>query len=739
MSWAAADARRRPSWSGGLLLGGLLAALAAPLLLGVAPAAASESTDVEIRLTSLTGVLAPEEADADDDDADEEAGAEDAGGEDVGGVMSALTTTSGPGEDLELRLLVHNRGEEPVDGLRVVVEVHPAVADRAELGAVFDGDGPASTATVHQQDVRELAPIEPGEVAGIEEELTPEHVPWAEEGGVHPLRISLVRGAEVLDELTTAVVWLGEVSGEPLLTTLVWPISDEPWRVAQSAYPAGSQRDVRRGERLDTLLRGLELRDEPGVLLAPAPHLLEDLADQATGFVELVRREDGTRGKRELEPDGERAQRAAVTLHRLRELAAEAPHQPVAGAYAEADLVGLLRHGGALRELAGELATEGRSRLQRDIERSVDTSTFVLNAPITPEVLDLMPSQHLLVAPEVIDDPPDDARIHQMRSPSGRPLTLSVGDPRISQLLADTEQGGQLTAQRILAETAATYFAEPDVPDRTVALHPPLDWDPDPELVHALLQGIEDAPWLELVSPAQLVGSAQRAPGTVELAEPADERLPHDVAEQLITALDDLQAAVESWPVSAEEAPDRSRREMRTTLLRSTSRLLDPELEATPLIRDVQSDIDGFFGDVEVASGSQVTLTSESGQVPVTVRRTRGGPVTVRVEVDSQGLLVWDDRQSDDIVLADDEAHTVSFETRALGTGTFPVTVVVTDATGTRELERTTLRVRSTAVSGPALSATGVLVLVLLLVGALRRRPREPRLQVVDDRERSGT
>ena len=743
--------------AGPTVVGGVLAIACALALLPAlpsTPAGASESAEVELRLTRLTGVLAPETGTADTGTGDTGTGdtgtadtgtadtraGHDAGDPDAAGLAAELAADGDhPGEDLSLRLLVHNRGDEPIDGLRVVVEVHPAVESRTRLAEILDGEGEAATASVHQQDVRELGSLDPGDVAGVEEHLTPEQVLWAQDGGVHPLRISLVRGAEVLDELTTAVVWLGRTSGEPLLTTMLWPLTDTPWRIEQGEYSASAQRDIRTGGRLDVLLRALELHDDPAVLLAPSAHLVEDLADQSAGFVAVERQEDGTRSRSGIAAEDEEARRAATTLRRLREVAEHVRHQPVTGPYADADLAGLLAHGGQLRELAGELATEGRSRLQRDLGRSVDASTFMVSTPISPETLDLMPSQHLLLRPEVLAAPPGDARLQQLRSPSGRPLTVSVGDPTISELLDDGGREGLVTAQRILAETAAAYFADPGVADRTISLHPPDDWDPAPDLAHALLEGLSGAPWLELVSTSQLVGEAERAPGTLELADVGDERFPHDVADRLSTALMDLQAAVDSWPETSEATPERSRSEMHTALLRSTSRLLDPAIEASALISDVQTDVDRFFGDVEVASGSQVTLTAETGQVPVTVRRTRGGPVTVRIEVQSQGRLVWDERRSDEIVLAGDEAHTVSFETRALSTGTFPVTVVVTDATGTRELERTTLRVRSTAVSGPALSATGALVLGLLLIGALRRRPRGRRLQVIDGAERRDT
>jgi hypothetical protein len=714
-------ARRSSTW----LASGVLGLAVAGLL--ALPAVASESPDVGLHLADVTGVLGP---DPDRDDADAEA--------------APLTAEqSDPGGDLELRLLVSNRGESSVEGLRVVVEIHPAASSREALADAFRGGGFGSpTGPVHDQAVRELSSLEPGEVAGVEETISQEEAGWPADGGVHPVRISLVRGAEVIDELVTAVVWLGDTRGGQLLTTFVWPLSDAPWRTEQGSYPAAAQGEIRPGGRLDVLLRALEQHEGAGVLLAPAPHLLEDLQDQASGFEQVELQEDGSRMTEHVEPEDEPARLANATLQRLREVAEQLPNQPVYGPYADADLDALATQGQAMRELAGELASDGRRRVQLGLERTADASAFVVGSPISPESLDLMPTEHLLLPAGLVEDDGVRGELRTLRSPSGRPLLASVGDPVLDDLLTDPELDGLAAAQRVLAETAMLYFESPTTEGRSLSLHPPRSWDPDPEMVHALLAGLEEAPWLDLVAPSQQASFGTRSSAEVVLTEPERETLSPELIGRLEAARTDLEAATAARPdddgVDGEDPlPSRSHRELEDALFRSTSTWLSGNATAESLVRDVQSEVERSFGDVEVASGSQVTLTSDTGQIPVTVRRTRGGPITIRVEVASQGRLEWAQRRSEDIVLADDEAHTISFETRALGTGTFPVTVVVTDPSGTRELERTTLSVRSTAVSGPALSATGVLVLGLLLVGALRRRPRGPRLQVVEGASRS--
>ncbi|MEX0705059.1 MAG: DUF6049 family protein, partial [Nitriliruptoraceae bacterium] len=144
---------------------------------------------------------------------------------------------------------------------------------------------------------------------------------------------------------------------------------------------------------------------------------------------------------------------------------------------------------------------------------------------------------------------------------------------------------------------------------------------------------------------------------------------------------------------------------------------------------------DEALGTVTIAE-AQVTLTSDTGSIPITLERATGGPLDVRVEVASQGRLAWPDgRFSAPLTLDPGARQTVTFATRALSTGRFPVTVRVTDPDGRVELARTTMSVRSTTVSTTALWSTGILVAVLLVAGIRRRSG--PRLQVIATRATS--
>lgn len=641
-------------------------------------------------------------------------------------------------EELVVRALIEHTGGDPLDQLQLIVEVHPAVGSRGGLRSALDGDeGPSSLPSVHPVEIRPDDRLEAGELTGVEVRIPPTDVDWAADGGVHPVRIAVQRGTEVLAETLTAAIWLSELPQQPLLTTALWPLDTPPWRGPGPAYPADVDASLRPGGRLDAVLRSLERFPTAGATVAPSAHLLEDLRDRADGFVRTERLDGGALESRDVEPEAAASRRANDVLQRIRAVVADLPFAPIARPYADADLTALTGDQ-AVRDLAGELATTGRRRLQQLVERAPDQSSFLLPASTSPEVLDLIPAEVALVPYAAVEGPDTAANptlpqpVREVRSASGRPLRLLVGDPYVTALLdRPVRDGSILTAQRVLAETAMVFFESPGSQDRALSIHPPEGWAPTAELAGQLLSGLADATWLDLrdaTSVATLVGQVDRA----TLAAPTAPTLSAAQAERLSSAIGDLAAAAAARGQEP-QLGGREPAELRDQLLRSTSRWFPAGSgEADALVVDVSTAIDRTLSEVDIASGSQVTLTSDTGTIPVTLQRGEGGPLAVQVEVTSQGRLAWPEgRRSETLVLEEGTTQTVTFETRALSTGTFSVSVRVTDPSGRIELDRTTLSVRSTAISGFALTSIALLVVVLLLAGLLRRRPRRRQLELV--------
>lgn len=706
------------------------------ILLGIAgmgltatPADAQQDVQddrVRLSVSSLTGVLGPGSVEPPrEDDRDPQ-------------TLVEPTTT------LDIRVLVHNRGSDGQPALRLVTEVHPAVGSRSELRQALGGTLLTDPLVVRDPAIRDGRALASGEIAGIVQTLERSEVAWAEDGGVHPVRIAVTRGTRVLDEVVTAVVWLANRPPAPLQTVFVWPLDEAPWREAGGEYEAGSDSSIRTGERLDELVRALERSPGAPVVLAPAPHLLEDLRDRANGFVLRERLDGGSVETRTIQPEDDEARLANDALRRIREVAASLPHAPVSGTYASADLSALHATGDQTsRELASRTATMARQRLQVELDRAPDGAVHLLDGPVTPPVLDLLPGDQLLLPYAATDQPPPQSEpdleepLHTLRSPAGRSLIAMVADPHLTELLSrpDTTAGPVVAAQRIIAETGMIHFEAPSARGRSLLLLPEPGWDPGLDVADRTLEVLEEALWLDLVAPGTAFAGGRHAAEELTFRAPDPPSFPDGFANELDTALTELEAARTALPAGETTLGGRLPSDLEDALARAASTWLRSEdrAAAQTRVRDVQRAIDDRFGEVRV-SESSVTLTSDSGQVPVTLQRTRGGPVALQVEVTSQGRLVWPDgRRSETLTLEEDGSTTVTFATEALSTGTFPVTVRVTDPSGTVEVARTTLSVRSTTISGPALTGITALVVVLLLVGGLRRRSGAPGLALVAD------
>jgi hypothetical protein len=694
--------------------------------------APAEPPAARLTITSLTGTLGPGSVPVDptqDPDAVEP--------------PSPLASA----DDLEVRAVVENLRDRPLDGLRLIIEVHAAVDSRSALRAALDGGQLSGPSHVHDVPVGADGTLGPEQSTVVTDRFIGTTLDWPDTAGVHPVRFTLVRGTRELTTTTSAVVWLAQPPDAPLAWAFVLPIDDAPWRTTSGAYPEAVDRSIQLGGRLDVLLGALERHPTAGVTLVPAAHLVEDLADRADGFVTLERLDSGNLESREEPATGPAAMLAGTALERLRTIVATLPFEPVSGPYAAADLTALQAGEAPLPDLAAQAAADGRRRLQRAVGRSVDATTTALPGPIDPAVLDLLPGE-VVVLPYAATARPDPAlesepgpAVAPLRSPAGRQLLAVVGDPYLRAALTEPDPavGPVLAAQRVLAETAAAHLTGTTGTETVLVALPDATWRPEPRFLDTLLSGIAGAPWLQPMPPSQLALSVATSPGAeLELRGPGEGRFPSELEATLATATRDLDVVGISLPPEDRLVDGREPADLRDQLLRATSTWLSNGTggEAESLARDVQRAVDASFGDVEVAASS-VTLTSDAGPVPITVRRPRGGPLIVQVEVASQGRLRFPEgRTSEPILLAEGGSETVAFPVTAVSTGSFPLTVRVTDLNGVRELARTVVPVRSTTVSGPALAGIGLVVLALLLVGARRRPDRRqgpPGLSVVRD------
>lgn len=688
----------------------LLVALAGLLALPpAAPAQEATTPPASLALLGVTGILGP----------------------------GSRPAPEGPDEtvadDLVVQVALRNEGLVDLEDAQVTVAVHPPVVVRSQLHRALD-DGELDTRAIETVTLDVAAPVVAGETVGVAVTVPDGDVTWPDDPAVLPVVVGLSSAGTRLDDLTTAVVWLPTRPARTLHAVVVVPLSGETTVTTTGDYAAAPLAAAQPGSTLRSMVGVLGDRPAAPVVTAPDIVLIEELAGRAGGY-EAV---DGT----VVAPDAPAAATSAATLAALSEVLATLPADPVLGPYAGSDVAALasVQSNPTIAGLATDAITTARTRLQGLVGRAPDLGTYRAEGRTTPAVIDLVREQRVLLpydqtqGPPAANEPDLGPSLGQVASDGGFLTPALVTDPHVDEVVADTSLRDGLAArtQRLRAEVAQLWLEAPSRP-RTLLVMPDAAWAPGPRLAGAWLDLLLTDPWVVVTSPREAVEAVGLSGAVIPLGA-STTSLPSNVLSALdadLRLLAALEAAAGDLDEREQDVPLPA---LRDALLRSTALLAERPEVAGEALAEIRGHVEDGFGTITIADGAQITLTSETGELPVTLQRLEGGPINVIVEVESAGRLVWEGGgQSQSLLLPPSSSRTVSFSTRAISRGTFPVTVTVLDPTKTRVLTTATLSVRSTAISVPALWIIGALVVGLLLVGRLRRRPRLALVKAEDD------
>lgn len=643
----------------------------------------------------------------------------------------AVTGTITPGGTLRTRVRVVNSSRREAEDLRIVVTVHRKVFHRSDFQQALDegrlGNLLGSVTT-------ELEPVAGRRVRNVELEQDGAEFGFSgsdDRFGVYPVRIQLLAEGDVVDEVRTAVVYSPPEVEIPLRAALVVPLDTRP-----ALGPDGTV--MERLLRSELAPRGrlhrlLDAFGRPGVplTLAASGRMLDDLAEIAADTEMRVGR------------------LAGGLLARLREIAALPQTEQVALPYGPADLVALVR-GGMRSEVVRHLI-EGMGRVedhtgvrpQRGVlypPAGLDSATLAEAASVGVDTVVL--AESWLDLPEGRELPSSPSPVRRLRTGAGSTATALVPDPWLTPVLAQLDElPPAVAAQRVLAETAVLYFERPFAEDlRGVLLDPPRDWDPEPDVLARLVEGLGSAPWLR---PVTLTGlrsevAAEREP--LRLSYPSRGR-GAELSQDYVASLRLARRALGSLRgVLADDAATPARFDRMLLTAASVFYRIEPR-EGLALIDTVARTVAELYDAVAVAEGPTVLLSSVDGQVPVTLANTAEVPMRVLVRLETQ-RFEFQGGAVREVLLEPESRRTVVFEAHALAPGgTWPIGVVIADVDGEVELARGTVVVRSTAVSLAALVITagaGLFLVVWWLRSATRRRRERREQPVVEVREAGG-
>lgn len=532
--------------------------------------------------------------------------------------------------------------------------------------------------------------------------------------GVYPLQVELRDAQEQSVGSFRTMLMVADPDRPTVAQRLgvawVWPVTAPP-----SFLPSGVRdRDVlaamRSGGRLGRMALALDAAPDVPVTLAPTAETVEAWAEAARTDPNL-----------------------ATTFAALQRAAGV--RAVTSGPYVPVDLPALVDHG--LAEAADDGASRGREVLDPALGVTTDARTRLVRPASTGALIRLasggvdrviVDSRDLATAPETRLTPAQPVTLAMSTEPDGPKATALVTDPTLQGLLSAELPAAQ-RAQLVLAGLAMTALEAPAL-ERVVTVANPDDFDPPPGLYEALLAGLRGNPFLRPVTTTQAFDSV-----------PTDPPAP-TVNAGLATSRRNLANGATAEPAISPSAYQAQRTRVRSfaalaqpddpTVIAAQRALLASVATGWPAdigrarasahLAAVGRAIDTLIAQIEVPDPRAITLTSRSGQIPLTFRNETGFPVRLRASLASDKLF-FPKGSVFDLELPP-KSTTVRVAVKARTSGTFPVDLEVTSTDGVLSISQRRLEVRSTFVStvGLVLTASAVTVLALWWGIDLRRR-----------------
>lgn len=672
-----------------------------------------------------------------------------------------------PGDNLLITGTLHDDSADPVTNLDVSLRYRSArVGSRGEFDDyATTADGPVPDQRADQADVTiPRTTIEPDGTVAFTlrvpvDSLHLDPRSWqVYEIGIQVVGVTPTEGTETVGRLRTFLPWApNDVPGVGLPTQVawVWPLADRPHRLIGSTWldddlATALAPDGRLGQLLAVGLAAeqqrsrprtqrerqqhIQLKKPPAVSSIPVtwaidPMLVQDVTAMTAGYrVTTGRATEAGKGK----------SAAANWLSSLR--TAVGRGEVLSLPYADPDIVAATRAG-----LAGEVQiaiNKGQSSLANALHTATLSYGWPPDGSIDPHTLDTLFAAGVRTVvldgaalPILGGEPSETPGAHAVvRARDGNLDALLVDDGLRAVIDAGLTNHAlePLALQRFLAEMLMIQ-AELPSDQRALVVAPDRRWSPDPVFASRLLADTGRVPWIQPVPLSTVLDNPVSTKVTREtLSYPAAARAGELSPSYLVQARK-AKGRVDAFTAITEPG-DGQARDFDDAVLRTlSSAWRDDRGEAATRMSAVRGAIASTMRRVRIATGagSFVTLTSNSGTVPVTVSNELDTPVHVVVGITS-GLhlkVAGNGRKSE--VIPPHRRIPIDIKATAQTSGVFPLKVTLYTPTGQIYQPEVQLFVRSTAYGIVALLITGgatavlmVAVIVRLIRRALRARRR---------------
>ena len=596
-----------------------------------------------------------------------------------------------------LSFSVHAEGARP--GLSLSIVAHSTVGSRSSFTRTLGGDNlgsvidqvvvPFDSLAVDSMGDRTVAVAL--EVSGGAR--TEDHI-GLRRAGVYPLEVELQddQGQSVARFVTYAVVASAGTASpltQPLGVAWVWPLSAvpaiRPDGTIDPEVSAALQPDGRLGVQAAALAKNTDVP----LTVVPGPETMEVWSQLGHENVAIGAGASAVQG-------------------------AAARDQMVAGTYEPVNVPSLLRAG--LVSALDAQFVQGDDALHKFFGVRIDPSTMLARPTDGPALARLRSAG---VDRVIVPDASVDASkgrfltthpfsLQPASSLLPGPVAAVASDGELEALLGGTATPA-LRAQRFLAGLAAVALERPGDARAVVVVNPD-GFNAPPALVDAVLTGLRGNPLLKPMTTDQVF---TQIPAETDGSGKAVTRdlLPYTppAAPVSVTAYATAEARLSAFRafVTAGDPGVAAAAHALVTSVSSAWTLPGAGTRATDELAVVDLTIADFLAGIQVPNPATITLTSFTGDIPLTFRNDTGQTVNVLLQLNSPQLTFPDGASR--LVALPPKSTTVRIAVESRTSGSFPLRLTVSSADGALLIARAGFRVRSTAVSTVA---------VVLMAGA---------------------
>jgi hypothetical protein len=635
------------------------------------------------------------------------------------------------GDQLTVLGTITNTSGAPVRDVAAVLRVSPTpLVNRDEIPEVLSGAGQRLGQPVTGAEYPVADVLAPGRSAPFELRVEVDdlgfagagaYVAWAEvvgDSGTGRTRQDLDR--------TFVPWWPTDTTVEPLLLTTVWPLTGAPLRDAKGiVLNEDAALQMSPAGRLSRLLDA-GAADPGSVSLVIDPEAIHSAADLADGY--QVRLPDGS-----VEP-GTRSREVATWLDALTNALSAPGAGATASLYAWPDIDAARR---------GKLLTTALRQRQSIDEATTDILGTPLPATVVlaPGGVALTSTLTALAAADldvvILSDRAVPMAQPTYFTPSGN-VVLATPEGDLRALLLDSGLSDVLARpmgtpaeqtavrQSLLAQTLVTAVELPET-QRLVVTGPDPAWDPPAGAAEMVVTALTGAPW---VTPTSVGAALAREPSSLPRVQ--TEPTPEQEAQELPAAhVATVRAQYRDLNGYADVVSDPQ--VIADVTRTAPTRQLGAWFRANPGARTeltgfVDEQVGGLVESVRIVSSGSITVSGESGTIPITIENAGPHEVTVSLELTATPSQLFTADPVAPFTIAPERRTSVEVTAQVAAAGPIPVRVQLVTDQGDAFGEPGELVVESAAYANAARvlvqGALAALFLAVVVHGVRRARRR---------------